>query len=285
NGEEDLCPEFEPTSRIVGRDGLCVVVQDSDPTDGNKIVLDDCRINHVWTFKRDGTIRWRDKCLTAIKNFTNQAPQQQSSNNDDDQTIMSTMVIYNCTSTAPYLTIYWNVTTNGSIVSLQDDDLSLTAPAGQGTTLTAENTALNSSQAWLPTNHYQPFRAALSDIRSAGFLRLKEGDGRVLVIERLRNGSKITREWAIYPDGTIRPVSALHQCFTLTLGKVELEKRVVIEDCNGSYEQRWMFRSNGYLMNPESGLILSVRKNGSVSTPIARRPLGKLKDRYWLPWL
>ncbi|KAJ4834571.1 hypothetical protein Tsubulata_028468 [Turnera subulata] len=288
-GGEDLCPEFEPTSRIVGRDGLCIVVQDSDPTDGNKIILDDCRINHVWTFKRDGTIRWRDKCLTAIKNYTNrQAPQQQSSsnNNNDQLTIKMITVIYNCSLEEYSITNQWNVTTDGSInIFGLNDYLSLTAAAGQGTTLTLEDTTLNSSQAWLPTNHYQPFRAALSDIRSAGFLRLKEGGGRVLVIERLRNGGKITREWGIYADGTIRPVSALHQCLTLTLGKVEIENRVVIEDCSGSYQQRWMFRSNGYLMNPASGLILSVRKDGSVSTPIARKPLGKLKDRYWLPWL
>ncbi|KAJ4833918.1 hypothetical protein Tsubulata_051205 [Turnera subulata] len=284
-GGEDVCPEFEPTTRIVGRDGLCVVVQDSDPTDGNKVILDDCEFNHVWTFKRDGTIRWKDKCLTAIKNYTNrQAPQQQSSNNNDLSSTIISMVIYNC-STSPDVTIHWDVTTDGSIVSLDYDGLSLTAPAGQGTTLTLENTTLSSSQAWLPTNHYQPFRAALSDILSAGYLRLKKGDDTVLVIERLRNGGKITRDWAIYADGTIRPVSALHRCLTLILGEKDWENRVRIEDCIGSYKQRWMFRSNGFLINPESGLILNALQHGSVVTPVPRRPAGILNDRYWLPLL
>ncbi|KAJ4828920.1 hypothetical protein Tsubulata_008094 [Turnera subulata] len=277
-GGDDLCPELEPTTRIVGRDGLCVVVQDSDPTDGNKIILDDCEFDHFWTFKRDGTIRWNDKCLTGIKIFPNQ------SSNNNDQTINITMVIYDC-STAPSVSIQWNVTTDGSIVSIEYDDLSLTAPAGQGTPLTLEDTVLSSAQAWLPTNHYQPFRAAISDIFSAGYLRLKEGDDRVLVIERLRNGRKITRDWAIYADGTIRPVSALHRCLTLTLGKVEIENRVVLEDCIGSYKQRWMFRSNGFLVNPESGLILGARQDSSVLTPIGVRPLDALNDRLWLPLL
>ncbi|KAJ4834577.1 hypothetical protein Tsubulata_028476 [Turnera subulata] len=281
-GGEDVCPELEPTTRIVGRDGLCVVVQDSDPTDGNKIILDDCdEFNHLWTFKRDSTIRWKDKCLTILmdKKITNQAPQHQQSTSSNN-----IMVIYNCSTAPQLLNTRWDMTTDGSIVSRAHDGMSLTAPGRQGTPLTAEKTTWSSAQAWLPTNHYQPFRAAITGIYLHMCMTLKEGDDRVPRLERCGDSSK--RTWAIYADGTIRPVLALHQCLTLILGTQEEENRVRIEDCIGSYKQRWMFRSNGYLMNPESGLTLDTGLDESyVLIPIPRRPTESRYALIWLPLL
>nr|GFA09982.1 lectin precursor [Tanacetum cinerariifolium] len=54
------CPDGEPTTNIVERDGQCVNVKDSQYYNGNFIILGACgnaQCNQLWTFKSDGTIR------------------------------------------------------------------------------------------------------------------------------------------------------------------------------------------------------------------------------------
>nr|GFC40624.1 ribosome-inactivating protein [Tanacetum cinerariifolium] len=65
---DEQCPDGEPTTNIVGRDGQCVNVKDSQYYNGNFIILGACgnaQRNQLWTFKSDGTIRSNRKCLTS----------------------------------------------------------------------------------------------------------------------------------------------------------------------------------------------------------------------------
>nr|GEW98376.1 transcription initiation factor TFIID subunit 13 [Tanacetum cinerariifolium] len=62
------CPDGEPTTNIVRRDGQCVNIKDSQYYNGNFIILGACenaQRNQLWTFKSDGTIRSNGKCLPS----------------------------------------------------------------------------------------------------------------------------------------------------------------------------------------------------------------------------
>nr|GEY95541.1 hypothetical protein [Tanacetum cinerariifolium] len=64
---DEQCPDGKPTINIVGRDGQCMNVKDSQYYNGNFIILGACgnaQHNQLWTFKSDGTIRSNGKCLT-----------------------------------------------------------------------------------------------------------------------------------------------------------------------------------------------------------------------------
>ncbi|KAJ4829854.1 hypothetical protein Tsubulata_027934, partial [Turnera subulata] len=131
------CPALEPTLKIMGRDALCVAAHNYSATDGNPVILFDCGVNHFWTFKRDGTIRYKDQCLTTY-NF---GPE-------------SNKVIYNC-STAPKSTTIWVMDTNGSIVNPYSGWSLTSVLPTKATKLTIEKTSLVSSQGWYPTNNTQ----------------------------------------------------------------------------------------------------------------------------------
>nr|GFA42665.1 ribosome-inactivating protein [Tanacetum cinerariifolium] len=65
---DEQCPDGEPTINIIGKDGQCVNVKDSQYYNGNFIILGACgnaQRNQLWTFKSDGTIRSNGKCLTS----------------------------------------------------------------------------------------------------------------------------------------------------------------------------------------------------------------------------
>nr|GFB82370.1 ribosome-inactivating protein [Tanacetum cinerariifolium] len=65
---DEQCPDGEPTTNIVRRDGQCVNVKDSQYYNGNFIILGACgnaQRNQLRTFKSDGTIRSNGKCLTS----------------------------------------------------------------------------------------------------------------------------------------------------------------------------------------------------------------------------
>ncbi|GJV80579.1 ribosome-inactivating protein [Tanacetum coccineum] len=67
-GADEQCPDGEPTTNIIGRDGQCVNVYENQYDNGNPIILFACRNakgNQLWTFKSDGTIRSNGKCLTT----------------------------------------------------------------------------------------------------------------------------------------------------------------------------------------------------------------------------
>nr|GEY88334.1 hypothetical protein [Tanacetum cinerariifolium] len=65
---DEQCPDGEPTTNIVRRDGQCVNVKDSQYYNWNFIILGaygNAQRNRLWTFKSDGTIRSNGKCLTS----------------------------------------------------------------------------------------------------------------------------------------------------------------------------------------------------------------------------
>ncbi|KAJ4834572.1 hypothetical protein Tsubulata_028469 [Turnera subulata] len=228
--------------------------------------MDDCDFNHFWTFKRDSTIRWKDKCLTSMNvetTATNQAPQQQ-------QSTSNIVVIDNC-STPPKLNTLWDVTTTGSIVSRAYVGLSLTAQSpGPGATLTAEKNTSSSTQAWLPTNRNIPFRGAIAMVYYSFCMIVKVGEDRVWLDDCA------VSDWAISADGTIRPSTGIYQCITQ-----DSTGQVRIMECNGSYTQRWMFLNDGAIKNLKSGLVLEASREGVL---LATHYSG-FREQVWLPLL
>ncbi|KAJ4828936.1 hypothetical protein Tsubulata_030253 [Turnera subulata] len=257
------CPALEPIAKIGGRRDRCLGVHDWNPVDGNNIIHWGCGINQYWTFKRDGTIRYKDKCLASY-NF---GPE-------------SYMVIYNC-STAPKPTTIWVVDAYGSIVNPFSGLSVTTGSPNDIRKLTLENTVYASSQGWLPTNYTAPFAVSLMGFNDQ-CLKLK-GTNNLWLQECGNLG--VGREWYIYTDGTIRPTSAPHRCLTCNSPFVGSE--VIVLDCvdSGWSSQRWTFNNNGTIMNPRSGLVLDVQNlDGNLPQVIISPSKGKPSQK-WLPLL
>ncbi|KAJ4828093.1 hypothetical protein Tsubulata_038866 [Turnera subulata] len=257
------CPALEPTLKIMGRDALCVAAHNYAATDGNPVILFDCGVNHFWTFQRDGTIRYKDQCLTTY-NF---GPE-------------SNMVIYNC-STAPKSTTIWVMDTNGSIVNPYSGWSLTSVLPTKATKLTIEKTSLVSSQGWYPTNNTQILYASIVGLEE---LCLKVRPDNNLWLDNCANLT-LGREWAIYADGTIRPTSAPQRC--LTCNSPFLGSPVIVMDCNpsGWSSQRWAFNNDGSIMNPRSGLVLDVKGSDvSLQQLIIWLPNGNPNQK-WLPLL
>ncbi|KAJ4845190.1 hypothetical protein Tsubulata_037681 [Turnera subulata] len=265
SGHDVTCPPLEPAARIAGRDSRCVVVQFERPLDGNPVILWDCGINHVWTFKRDGTVRWREMCLTTY-NFGEE----------------SNIVVYNC-STAPKSTTLWEVKANGSIVNpVSGKSLTALLPnSDNNNILILEDTISASRQGWFPTNYTTPFRASIVGFNDL-CLRLR-GTNNLWLQDCANLG--LGREWAFYADGTIRPVSALRRC--LTCNSPFSGSDVIIMDCkpSGWALQRWMVNSDGTIMNPSSGLVLDVRRSNPDLQQMIIYPRHGGANQRWLPLL
>ncbi|KAJ4837989.1 hypothetical protein Tsubulata_029075 [Turnera subulata] len=260
---EVTCPALEPIAKIGGRRDRCLGVKDYNPVDGNNIIHWGCGINQYWTFKRDGTIRYQDKCLASY-NF---GPE-------------SYMVIYNC-STAPKPTTFWVVNTYGSIISPYSGMSVTTTNPYETIKLTLEITEFTSGQGWLPTNYTAPFPVSLMGFNDQ-CLKLK-GTNNLWLQECANLG--VGREWYIYTDGTIRPTSAPHRCLTCNSPFVGSE--VIVLDCvdSGWSSQRWTFINDGRIMNIRSWLALDVQNlDGNLPQVIISAPNGKPSQK-WLPLL
>lgn len=253
------CKSHEPTAKIVGRKGLCVVSRNQDFSDGNRLILWDCGINHFWTFKRDGTIRSvrNDKCLTTY-NF---GPE-------------SYVMTYNC-STAPKSTTLWVVDTDGSIIN-PVSGLSLSAETENfDITLTADKTIYASRQGWLPTNFTQPFAASI--VGQANDLCLKTKGNNLVLQDCLDRG--IGREWTVFSDGTLRTSGKCLTCNNPFKGS-----EAIIMECapSGWSNQRWVFNSDGTIMNPKSGLVLEVKNSDTTGQQVVITSSTGNPNQKWL---
>ncbi|XP_050208905.1 ricin-like [Mercurialis annua] len=259
--DEDVCAYNEPTVRINGPNGLCADVYKGEFYDGNSIILFPCKTNtdpnQFWTLKRDGTIRSNGRCLTIY------------GYNPGDPVMM-----YHC-DCASIDDTRWEVWDNGTIIH-SASGLVLTAKSwDQGVKLTVETNVYTTSQSWRPTNNTQPFVASI-----VGYEDLcLRGNGEDVYVEHCEV-SKQEQQWALYPDGSIRPQEKQQYCLTEdgdSRGTV-----VKIFSCKiGSSAQRWEFKNDGSIWNLNSGLVMGVEASEPGLQLIDIEPYYGTENQIW----
>ncbi|KAF0917881.1 hypothetical protein E2562_021534 [Oryza meyeriana var. granulata] len=230
----------EPTVQIVGPDGMCVDVKDGLYNNGNPIILRPCRSsnneNQLWTFKADRTLRSKGKCLAAYAN-----------------TPGSYIMIYDCNPQNDAFT--WQVWDNGTIIS--DGGVALSAPASaSGTELRAQDNSYTVGQGWRPTNNTEPLVAPIVGL----FGLCLQGNGRGdLLLQPCALGSP-EQQWALYPDGSIRPQQTRSSCLTAPPGGRGADAPVTISPCDlNSALQRWEFTNDGTIATLRDKLVLEAK--------------------------
>nr|AAM94880.1 dimeric lectin SELld precursor [Sambucus ebulus] len=221
------------TRQIIGRDGLCV-----DARTGCDIQLRPCgsQTSQQWTFYEDGTIRSMGKCMTA--NGFNSG---------------SYIMIFDCSSATENAT-KWEVTIDGSIIN-PSSGLVMTAPSGaSGTTLVLENNILAASQGWTVSNDVQPNVTLMVGYNN---MCLKaNGENNKVWMENCVSTS-VQQQWALFGDRTIRVNSSRDLCLT---SRGYVSKDIIISfTCQGLPTQRWFFKSDGTIVNPNTTLVMDVK--------------------------
>ncbi|GJZ43057.1 ribosome-inactivating protein [Tanacetum coccineum] len=141
-GADEQCPDGEPTTNIIGRDGQCMDVKDEQYYNGNPIILWACKNaqrNQLWTFKSDGTIRSNGKCLTTYGYASG-----------------SYIMIFDCDTAVPEAT-KWILNNAGTIMNPTSGLVIAAETSTQGGTVMMVAEDNNSSrQAWSAGNYTQP---------------------------------------------------------------------------------------------------------------------------------
>ncbi|XP_027334134.1 abrin-d-like [Abrus precatorius] len=231
------CDPFEPTVHIAGRDGMCVDVYKNDYHDGNPIIMWKCadQENQLWTLKQDKTIRSKGKCLTTY----GYAPGHY-------------VMIYDCTSAVAEAT-YWEIWDNGTIINPRSG-LALSAESSaMGETLTLQTNEYQMRQGWRTGTHTGPFVTSI-----AGYLDLcMEAHGSNVWLADCDSNKK-EQQWAIYPDGSIRPVQNTNNC--LTSEEHKPGATIVMMACSNAWaSQRWVFKNDGTIYSLSDDMVMDVK--------------------------
>ncbi|XP_027361932.1 abrin-a-like [Abrus precatorius] len=258
----DTCDVFEPTVRIAGRDGMCVDVSKSAYNDGNPIIMwkcqDQLKENQLWTLKRDKTIRSKGMCLTTY-------------GSDPGNYVM----IYNCATAVPVAT-YWEILDDGSIMNPRSGLYLSAESSTMGGTLTVQSGQYRLRQAWRTGNDTSPFVTSI-----AGYLDLcMEAHGSNMWLADC-DSKKEEQQWALYPDGSIRPVQNTNNC--LTSEEHKQGATIVMMDCSNAWaSQRWVFHSNGTIFNLYDNMVMDVKGSDPSLKQIILWPWTGKDNQIWV---
>nr|4Z8S_B Chain B, rRNA N-glycosidase [Momordica charantia]4Z9W_B Chain B, rRNA N-glycosidase [Momordica charantia]4ZBV_B Chain B, rRNA N-glycosidase [Momordica charantia]4ZFU_B Chain B, rRNA N-glycosidase [Momordica charantia]4ZFW_B Chain B, rRNA N-glycosidase [Momordica charantia]4ZFY_B Chain B, rRNA N-glycosidase [Momordica charantia]4ZGR_B Chain B, rRNA N-glycosidase [Momordica charantia]4ZLB_B Chain B, rRNA N-glycosidase [Momordica charantia] len=235
----EQCSPQQRTTRISGRDGLCVDVYGALTADGSRVILYPCgqQQNQQWTFYPDNTIRSLGKCLatSALSSGSN-------------------VVITNC----DYLRYDdgWMVSSSGTMMN-KSSHLVLTANAATSrTNLTGENNVFAAKQAWRIGNYVEPIVTTIIGLRHM-CLEATDNDTNVWLESCVKNKTK--QYWALYSDDTIRVNNNRNLCVSSSTDSSS--KLIVIRRCDGSINQRWVFTPQGTISNPGYEAVMDVAQN------------------------
>ncbi|XP_027352168.1 abrin-a-like [Abrus precatorius] len=258
----DTCVPIEPTVRIGGRDGMCVDVSDDAYNNGNPIILWKCKDqleeNQLWTLKPDKTIRSKGKCLTTY----GYAPGNY-------------VMIYDCTSAVPEAT-YWEIWDNGTIINPKSGLVLSAESSAMGGTLTVQKNDYRMRQGWRTGNDTSPFVTSI-----IGYLDLcMEAHGSNMWLADCDSNKK-EQQWALYPDGSIRPVQNTNNC--LTSEEHKQGATIVMMDCSNAWaSQRWVFKNDGTIYSLYDDMVMDVRGSDPNLKQIILWPYTGNPNQIWL---
>lgn len=242
----DSCTNIpEPAVHIIGRNGLCADVQDGLYDDGNPIIMWPCRstsnTNQLWTLMKDATIRSEGKCLTAYRL-------------EMEQYVM----IHNCTTKPEYSGNKWEIKDNGNIIN-KESKLALNAYTEYSwSILTVEQKAYSSSQGWSLSNSTEPVVTPIFSYK--GTCLQASGNNSV---QASSCSDKSVQQWALYPDGTVRPSMSTTNCLK---SKSSPDGKVVVHDlCDGGNAERWLFNHDRSVSDVTNKYVLEVTKNQKLT--------------------
>ncbi|XVF06473.1 hypothetical protein REPUB_Repub06bG0051200 [Reevesia pubescens] len=233
------------TSHITGRNGLCVDVYKGSYHNGNKIILWECgqnQANQLWTLRTDDkTIRSGGKCLTTYG---------YSSGNY--------VMIYDC-DTAVSDATKWEIRSDGSIRNPRSELVLTGSKDSSGViNLIVDKTFYGSKQAWYASNSTKPSMTSIVGYK--GLCLLASGS-QVWLEKCLSNDAE--QQWAIYPDGTIRPQKNREGCLKYADAGGDI---VTVGTCDGWIEERWRFQSDGTILHVVTEQVMDV-KDTSATLP------------------
>lgn len=250
-------------TNILGRDNLCVDVRDGRYDDGNPIQLWPCgnaKLNQLWTFGSDGTIRSNGKCMTTC-----------------GYSVSDHVMIYDCGSAVAAAT-KWTLDYSGTIRNPQSGLVLTARLSTPGSTLTVNVDTNSSAQAWTPVNYTIP---AITYIRGFRELCLQANgvDPSSIGLANCIIALQPRQQWALYGDRTIRLYSNRSLCVTSN-GHNSLD-RIVLLPWRGNGNQRWTFMDDGTILNPNAGLVMDVREGDfSLQQIILYKHTGKPNQKW-----
>ncbi|XP_038884101.1 seed lectin-like [Benincasa hispida] len=224
------------TSSISGREGFCIDATRGIQYDGNPIISSPCehQSNEKWSFQRDGTIRYSNKCLTF----------------DTSRFV----VLYNCSKVEAKST-KWNVAIDGTI-SNPSSGLVLTANSSTSNTqLIVEANKYTIGQGWRVGNYVEPIIGSIIGLEQM-CLEATNNNTNMWLENCVLN--KAEQYWAVYSDGSIRVNSERNLCVTSSSDRSSA--LIVIDECNGTANQRWNFKADGTIFNLKTKLVVDVER-------------------------
>ncbi|XVE96509.1 hypothetical protein REPUB_Repub02eG0228600 [Reevesia pubescens] len=257
--DDDTCEvELAPTSHITGQNGMCVEVYQGSYHDGNKIILWECgqnKTNQLWTLRaNDNTIRSGGKCLTTY------------GYNFEDY-----VMIYDCDTAVPDAT-KWEIRSDGSIRNPRSNLVLTGSRDSSGMfNLVVDSNFYGSRQAWYASNDTNP---SVTTIVGYNNLCLLASGSRVWLKECMSDDAE--QQWAIYPDGTIRPQKNRNGCL-----KYKDWDLVIVETCDGWNEERWRFQSRGTILNLATDMVMDVKDTGATLLEITVNNFNNQPSQTW----
>ncbi|XVF25401.1 hypothetical protein REPUB_Repub13aG0209400 [Reevesia pubescens] len=240
----DTCERaLAPISHITGQNGMCVDVYQGSFHDGNKIILRECGQNQasqLWTLRtNDNTIRSGGKCLTTYGYSSG-----------------SYVMIYDCNTAVPDAT-KWEIRSDGSIRNPRSRLVLTGSKDSSGMiNLVVDNNFYGSRQAWYASNNTKP---PVTTIVGYNNLCLLASGSRVWLEKCVTNDAE--QQWAIYPDGTIRPQNNRNRCLKYANAGGDL---VTVGPCDGWIEERWRFQSDGTILHVVTEQVMDVKNTDAI---------------------
>ncbi|KAK8522886.1 hypothetical protein V6N13_115835 [Hibiscus sabdariffa] len=225
------------TSHIMGQNGLCVDVYQGSYHNGNKIILWKCgqnQANQLWTLRSDdNTIRSGGKCLTVYGYNSG-----------------SYMMIYDCDKAVPDAT-KWEIRSDGAIRNPKSGLVLTGSKDSSGMlNLVVDYNIYSSKQAFYASkNTTSPVTTIVS---YQGMCLLASGS-QVRLETCARKG--VEQQWAIYPDGTIRPQKNINECLKYANAG---GASVNIATCDGWIGERWRFQNGGTILHVGTQKVVDV---------------------------
>ncbi|KAK9136038.1 hypothetical protein Syun_015374 [Stephania yunnanensis] len=244
-GDQTCNHSVEPRTRIMGRNGMCVDVENFIYLDNNPIVLFTCRTsdfkNQLWTLGKNGRIQSLEKCLAA-----------------SGTTPGSSVVIHEC-ETLNDAALGWTMSNTGELTNTWSG-LALTAKDGTSASkLTLEEINNSSFQTWKTTNKLTPVDVY---IHGQNNQCIYYNGGYGVYTQTCTKGS-LTQQWRLYPDGTIRPIDWLDGCIEIaSLSSAENTIYIQAGNCSKSPElHKWDFSHDGAIRNWKSHKVIDASES------------------------